>query len=147
MPRRRGSGRSGWECNKRPQLCHRGLPSLSTFRGMQKHFTLHCKLLHIQQSHLSSPILQCISRLLFEIGEYYHVSFLGWKNMAPLMLTLFSNGKRPLVTKHDFRNIAHSKISKTTVHHPLDSFLHHFVLCLPCSKSWHLFLSVTATFW
>lgn len=134
---------------KDPQFCHRDLPSLSSYRGKEQHFTVQCKLLHIQQSDLNSLILQCVSCLLFEVGEYYNVSFLGWQNMAALMLTLLSNGKRALVTKHYFRNTAHLTILKATVHHPLDAVSHNFVfvvLCLPCSKNWHLFLSVTATF-
>lgn len=96
------------------------LPSAHT-GGKEQHFTVQCKLLHIQQSDLNSLILQCVSCLLPEVGEYYSVSFLGWQNMAALMLTLLSNGKRGLMTKHYFRNTAHLTILKATVHHPLDA--------------------------
>lgn len=113
-----------------PQFCHRDLPSLSSYRGIQQHFTVQCKLLHIHQSALNSLILQGISCLLSEMGEYYNVSFPAWQNMAALMLTLLSNGKRPLVTKHYFRNTSHSTILKATVHHPLDALA---LFCICCA--------------
>lgn len=130
--------RSGNEL-KGHQFYLRDLPSLRSHRGIEEHLSAQCKLLHIQQSDLNSLILQCISCLLFEMGEYYNVFFLGWQNMAALMLTLLSNGKRPLVTKHYFRNTSHSTILKATVYHPLDS-LSHIILYLlsfacPATKS------------
>jgi len=130
----RGGGSGGQVGNelKDPRFCHRDLCSLSSYRGIQQHFTAQCKLLHIQQSDLNSGILQCISCLLFEISEYYNVSFLGWQNMVALMLTLLSNGKSQLVTKHYFRNTAHLTTLKATVYHPSEALcLASLCICCP----------------
>lgn len=130
---RRKGGQHGNEL-KDLQFCPRDLPSLGLYKGVQTHFTVQCRLLHLQQLELRAfamPLMHFIF-VVWEMGEYYNVSFLGWQNMAALMLTLLSDGKSPFVTKRCFRNTSYWTVLKAIVHQSLDTLcLASLYICCP----------------
>lgn len=128
----------GWEWAKGLQFCHRDLPQLTG--GIWQHFTVQWKVLRIQQPE--PLILQCISHL-FEVSECCNASFSGWQNMAALMLTLLSKGKAHLWLNLPSETLHTRPSWKQLFITRVLCLASSSVLSLPCSKSWHLLLSVT----